>query len=68
MLNRIGVVVASTSLITLGTVGTFSLPNKALVSSETNLSSRNVDYIGSLTDLGKPKAFGIYCPFSWCRR
>ena len=68
MLNRIGVVVASSTLITLGTVGTFSLPNTALVSNEPNLSSGNVDYVGSLADLGKPKAFGLYCPFWWCRR
>lgn len=67
MLNRIGAVVASTSLITLGTVGSFSLPNKALVSIGSNLSSGNVDYVGSLADLGKPKAFGLYCPFWWCR-
>lgn len=66
MLNRIGVVVASTSLITLGTVGTFSLPKTALVSSETNLSSRNVDYVGSLADLGKPKAGFCWFRWNWC--
>ena len=65
MLNRIGIVVASTSLITLGTVGTFSLPKTALVSSETNLSSRNVDYVGSLADLSKPNAWT--CWGWWCR-
>jgi hypothetical protein len=68
MLNRIGMVIASSTLIILGNVGAFSLSNTALVSSEPNLNSRNVDYVGSLADLGKPKAFGLYCLFLWCRR
>lgn len=63
MLNRTGKVVASATLITLGTVGAFSLPKTALVSRELNFNSRNVDYVGSLADLGKPKAF-LFCPWN----
>ncbi|GAB4185551.1 MAG: hypothetical protein Fur006_24110 [Coleofasciculaceae cyanobacterium] len=66
MLNRIGVVVASSTLITLGTVGAFSLPKTALVSRESNLNSSNIDYVGSLADQGKPKAGFCWFYWNWC--
>lgn len=72
MLKRVGAIVASASLVTLGTVGTLSLRNAALASGEFSRSLRNVSYEHSSAipnsigwaDVQKPRTY--FCWRPWC--
>lgn len=79
MLNRIGAVVASATLIT---VGTLAFSSAAPLRGESNLSSSNVDYgqghssmsllsdrfnssLPAITDLSKPNAYFCWYCRNW---
>jgi hypothetical protein len=81
MLNRIGAVAASATLIT---VGTLALSGAALLRSEPNLSASKVDYgqehssmsslserfnssLPRITDLSKPNAGFCWFYYNWCQ-
>lgn len=81
MLNRTGKVVASATLIT---VGTLAFSGVALLRGESNLSATNVDYgqerssmsflsdhfnssLPRITDLSKPNAGFCWFYYNWCR-
>ncbi|MEW6491272.1 MAG: hypothetical protein AB1589_01790 [Cyanobacteriota bacterium] len=80
MLNRISTVVASATLIT---VGTLAFSSAARVGGESNLSASNVDYgqehssmsllsdpsnlsLPAIPNLSKPNTYFNYCILNWC--
>jgi hypothetical protein len=80
MLNRIGAVAASATLIT---VGTFALSGAALLRSESNVSASKVDYgqehssmssvsdrsnfsLPAIPNLSKPNTYFMYCSWNGC--
>lgn len=80
MLNRVGAVVASATLIT---VGTLAFSSAAPLRGESNLNSSNVDYgqghssmsflrdrsnfsLPAIPNLSEPNTYFRYCPWNGC--